>query len=324
MAFFRIKVSQVIMQISSFQNDVVSGLSAENKFLSSKYFYDERGSRIFQEIMKMDSYYLPACETEILTQQATQIVQELGLENLDVVELGAGDGSKSVLLLEAFVQSGVHIQYMPFDISAEILEDNVRNVHAKLPDVMVEPIAGDYFQTIRQLRDRDVPRLVMFMGSNIGNFRGDRGIEFIKFVNSYLREGDFLLLGADLKKHPSTILAAYADVGGITARFNLNLLRRINEELDADFDLAAFEHYATYDPISGAALSFLISLKKQRVNIRQVDLLVEFEKHEAIHMEVSQKYSLKDLKELGIKTGFSTAKHFLDGKAYFALSLFKK
>mgnify|MGYP001627259999 CR=1 FL=1 len=312
------------MQISSFQKDIVNGLSAEKKFLSSKYFYDERGSRIFQEIMKMDSYYLPACETEILSQQSAQIVREIGLDELEVVELGAGDGSKSVLLLEAFVNAGIQIKYMPFDISAEILEDNRFIVQEKLPQISIETVAGDYFETIKRLKDGKVPRLVMFMGSNIGNFRGDRGVEFIRFVNGFLQEGDFLLLGADLKKHPSAILAAYADQEGITARFNLNLLRRINHELDADFDLNGFEHYATYDPVSGAALSFLISLKKQQVNIRKADLLVEFELHEAIHMEVSQKYNLQDLKELGKKTGFSTAKHFLDSANYFSLSLFRK
>jgi L-histidine Nalpha-methyltransferase len=309
---------------NNFKNDVLNGLSAERKFLSSKYFYDDNGSRIFQKIMKMKDYYLPECETEILTIQSAQIVQEVAHEQLDIIELGAGDGSKSVLLLEAFVKAGKSIRYIPFDISSEILQDNLKNVKSVLPGVPVELMAGDYFDTLKKLDNYHSPKLVMFMGSNIGNFKGDKGLEFIRFVNGFLQKGDYLLMGTDLKKHPETILAAYFDQEGITAKFNLNLLKRINRELHADFDLTAFEHYASYDPITGAALSYLISLQDQIVTIGPEKHVFHFHKFEAIHTEVSQKYSLKDLKLFGEKTGFAATRHFLDKKGYFSLSLFIK
>jgi uncharacterized SAM-dependent methyltransferase len=195
-------------------------------------------------------------------------------------------------------------------------------VQASIPDLPIEIVAGDYFDTIKMLKGRKLPRLIMFMGSNIGNFKDEKAIEFIQFVNSYLTEGDYFLMGVDLKKNPHVIRAAYNDKEGITKRFNLNLLERINRELQADFDLDAFEHYGVYNPNEGAALSFLVSLQDQVVAVDGYKF--QFERYETIHTEVSQKYSLKDLNRLAIQTGFSWYKHFTDSKGYYSLSLFRK
>jgi dimethylhistidine N-methyltransferase len=310
------------MGSDSFINDVIWGLSDPQKHLPSKYFYDEKGSRIFQEIMQMDEYYLPGCEREILYKQSQQIANEINHEEFDIIELGAGDGSKTLIFLEAVVNIGKMITYIPMDISEEILKVNKQYILEKLPDLSIEVLPGDYFSTIRAIESRPKPRLVMFMGSNIGNFPGEKAIEFIRFVNDYLNPGDYFLMAVDLKKNPHVIRAAYNDKKGITKRFNLNLLERINRELKGDFNLKAFEHYGVYNPLSGAALSFLVSMKEQDVHI--ANHTFHFDQYETIHTEVSQKYSLKDLDQLAIKTGFSWDRHFTDSRGYYSLSLFRK
>jgi len=310
------------MGSDSFINDVIWGLSDPQKHLPSKYFYDEKGSRIFQEIMRMEEYYLPGCEKEILYKQSQQIANEINHEEFDIIELGAGDGSKTLIFLEAVVNIGKKITYIPMDISEDILKVNRQHILEKLPDLPVELLLGDYFSTIRAIESRPKPRLVMFMGSNIGNFPGEKAIEFIRFVNDYLNPGDYFLMGVDLKKNPHVIRAAYNDKKGITKRFNLNLLERINRELEGDFNLQTFEHYGVYNPLDGAALSFLVSMEEQDVHI--ADHTFHFDQYETIHTEVSQKYSLKDLDQLAVKTGFSWDRHFTDSRGYYSLSLFRK
>lgn len=310
------------MDINSFRKDVVRGLASDQKYLSSKYFYDEKGSRIFQEIMQLEEYYLPECETEILVQQSGQILNQIHFDELDVIELGAGDGTKTVVFLEKAVQMGKEITYFPMDISADILVVNQQHVRKRLKDLAVVPLAGDYFVTIKELKRREKPRLVMFMGSNIGNYQGEKAIEFIRFINDFLNPGDFFLMGVDLKKNPHVIRAAYNDEGGVTKRFNLNLLERINRELGGDFELKAFEHYGVYNPLDGEALSFLVSLEDQDVHIGNQTF--HFDEYETIHTEISQKYSLKELDQMAVKTGFSWDRHFTDSKGYYSLSLFRK
>ncbi len=310
------------MGIKSFKEEVFQGLGQEQKKLSSKFFYDEQGSRIFQEIMQMEEYYLPKSEEEILKDQSDAIISEIRFTEFDVIELGAGDGTKTLLFLESAIQKGFKLTYIPLDISEDILKVNEDNIKKSLPELPVMLLAGDYHGTIKKLENRLLPRLIMFMGSNIGNFKGGKAIEFIQFVNEFLKPGDFFLMGVDLKKNPNIILNAYNDGSGITKRFNLNLLERINRELGGNFELGAFDHYATYDPIEGLAESYLVSMKEQRVKIEEREF--SFLKNEVIHMEVSQKYSLKDLDSLAAKTGFTWDKHFTDRKGFYSLSLFRK
>jgi dimethylhistidine N-methyltransferase len=308
--------------MSSFLEDVITGLKAPQKSLSSKYFYDEKGSRIFQEIMNLEEYYLPECELEILHNSSAHILDEIPFEDLDIIELGAGDGSKTAIFLEEAVKIGKHINYLPLDISGEILEVNKGLVQERIPRLNIQVVAGDYLKTIFQLKDRKHPRLLLFMGSNIGNFPGESAIEFIRFINDFLRMGDYFLMGVDLKKNPHVIRAAYNDSKGVTKKFNLNLLERINRELEADFDLDTFEHYGVYNPLTGSALSFLVSLKTQKVKIG--DFEIAFDQYETIHTEISQKYSLKDLDKIASKTGFGWDKHFTDDRGFYSLSLFRK
>ncbi len=310
------------VEISLFERDVKAGLSREPKQLSSKYFYDKRGDEIFQKIMQLEEYYLPKCETEILKTQTSEIAQQIGARRLDVLELGAGDGSKTVVFLENLISLSKKVRYIPMDISSNILEVNKVNMHKNLPHMEIEPVVGDYFQTMEIMKDQTNTKLVLFMGSNIGNFKNEAAIAFLKMVYGFLHPGDYLLMGVDLRKNPKTILAAYNDSQGVTKEFNLNLLHRINRELGADFDLEAFDHYPLYDPVAGIALSYLVSLRDQKVAFED-GTEIFFKKDELIHTEVSQKYSLEELNILGSKTGFSEVKHFTDQKEYFSTSLFK-
>lgn len=309
------------MKPTAFEKDVVDGLNASPKKLFSKYFYDDKGSALFQQIMQLPEYYLPACETEILTEKSGRLIDKLPRKNYEVVELGAGDGTKTALFLESLIRGGKTVRYLPLDISPDILEFNRDYMRKRIPGLPVEPIPGDYFHTLETIKTRKTPKIILFLGSNIGNFEGKKALEFITFVKKYLNEGDHFLLGVDLKKNPRTILAAYDDAAGITKKFNLNLLERINRELAANFILANFDHYASYNPVSGATNSYLISKKAQQVLV--AGNLVYFGAFEPIHMEVSQKYSLDDLETIREQAGFHSVQHFTDSRSYFSISLFQ-
>lgn len=303
----------------AFLKDTLNGLSLTPKTLSSRYFYDAIGDGIFQEIMQMEEYYLPKCESEIIQQQTAAIAKEITSNEIDVVELGAGDGTKTVHLLKGLMHAGKKITYIPLDISSNVLKINEKLISSQLPDLKIEPLAGDYFETMKALKERKNTKLILFMGSNIGNFKDAKAVEFLQLVKSYMTVRDALLVGVDLKKNPKTILAAYNDELGITKRFNLNLLTRMNRELKANFMIENFDHYAFYDPTSGAAYSYIVSLENQTVEI--ADTTIHFQKNECIHTEVSQKYSLSDLESLSQKVGFAKFTPFLDTKEWFCLGL---
>lgn len=305
---------------SSFLQDVISGLSKPVKKLSSKYFYDEKGDKLFQQIMQLDSYYLPEAELEILRTQALNMMEGYGHREFDLIELGAGDGRKTVYFIEKLLAAGKQVTYKPLDISADVLKTNKVVMQARLPQLDIQPIAGDYFKTLSTI-DKSRPKILLFMGSNIGNYEGTAAIDFLKQIRQYMQSEDRILVAFDLKKNPKIILNAYNDSEGITRQFNLNLLERINRELGADFDIAAFDHYPAYDPLTGITYSFLVSLKEQYVRLN--GQLFEFQNGEIIHTEVSQKYDLKQIEDMRSAVGFNSVKHFLDTKAYYAISVFE-
>ncbi len=304
-----------------FEEEVLIGLKKNPKSLSSKYFYDDEGSRIFQEIMDMPEYYLPAAEFEIIQTQSEAIANRINFSSLDIIELGAGDGRKMVHFVEVLSQQIPELHYFPLDISEGILKANEELICKEVPSVVFEGLAGDYSMTLPKLKNRSNPRLIVFAGSNLGNFRGEKAIDFLKFIKGEMKSGDFFVLGVDLKKNPKKILSAYNDSQGVTRRFNLNLLSRINRELGADFDVEAFDHYATYHPITGAAESFLVSLKEQTVTISEEQ--IKFEKDEVIQTEISQKYDRTLLEELSLAAGMSFDSWYTDSKGLFAWVLFQ-
>ncbi|MBK7512944.1 MAG: L-histidine N(alpha)-methyltransferase [Chloracidobacterium sp.] len=313
-------------ELSNFAADVLAGLSSSPKSLTSKYFYDDRGSLLFQEIMKLPEYYLTNCEIEIFTDQSNGIYDEFvdGGYPIDLIELGAGDGTKTEILIESFLQKKQDITYSPIDISREAIGAITTRFRSRFPQLAMHPRVGDYFSILESLRDSGGRRkVVLFLGSNIGNFSRDESIRFVRDLNRVLNRNDLLFIGFDLQKDPNAIVSAYAAPAGITAEFNLNLLARINRELGGKFDTDHFAHYANYHPIEGSARSYLISLEKQTVEIAALGRAFEFEQWEAVFMEISQKYNLRMIDDLATESGFAVKRNFFDSRNYYCDSLWQ-
>lgn len=303
---------------TEFAQSVAEGLSADEKWLSSRYFYDARGDELFQAIMASPEYYLTDCEFEILREQGDAIAAVL-LEAgpCEFIELGSGDGQKVGHLLDALHRRADDWVYRPVDISANSLELLAANLSPSRPWLRLDPIAGDYHEVLEGFTPGEARRVFLFLGSNLGNFGEHGSIDFLREVRAAMAPGDALLIGLDLKKAPEIVLAAYNDAAGHTRDFNLNLLARINRELGADFDLGQFEHRPEYNPETGAARSFLVSRQQQSVNIAALGQTFDFAAGERIFMEVSQKYDAAMIKALCAQSGFQPGAAFYDRKGWF-------
>jgi L-histidine N-alpha-methyltransferase len=312
-------------KVSSFYNDVISGLRAENKYLSSKYFYDETGDNLFQQIMACAEYYPTRCEMEILQYQSPKMV-ELFREydnTFDLIELGPGDATKSWHLLKELQKGKVHFTYYPIDISSNVIRGLNERLPVSLPGIMLNGLNGEYLDKMEQVGTFSSGRkIVLFMGANIGNMSMAQAVFFCRQLHDRMQPGDLLLIGFDLKKQPGIILDAYNDRQGITRAFNLNLLHRINRELGADFRTEQFEHYPVYDPGSGACKSYLISLQAQEVHLG--DNTITFRENEPVFMEISQKYTLAETTQMALQSGFRPVHTFLDSKKWFADILWQR
>lgn len=313
--------------INAFAIDVKRGLDESLKTLPSRYFYDEKGDELFQKIMDLDEYYLTRAEFEIFVRQKDEILKcFLGNENaFRLVELGAGDGTKTKVLLSHFLEKNADFTYSPIDISGNVLEQLQGDLKVELPTLKVEPIVGEYFSALEDLAANDnAKEIVLFLGSNIGNFDKSSGVGFLTHIGENLSAGDMFLIGFDLMKSPKKILSAYNDKEGVTKEFNLNLLTRINSELGANFNIEDFDHFPTYDPITGETRSHIVSKKEQTVYIEALDKSYSFDVWEAIHVEVSQKYSMKMIEAYAVESGFEIVKNFRDSNQYFVDSLWRK
>lgn len=303
-----------------FAQDVLKGLSANPKLLPSQYFYNEKGDAIFQQIMKMPSYYLTGCEYEILEREKEQILKVFSKDNkpFQLIELGAGDGTKTKLMLQHFLEKDAPFDYFPIDISENVLDVLTTDLNATFPTLKVFPQQGEYFEALHGLANGGKSKkIILFLGANIGNFTIDQSLEFLKNMGQHLHKGDLLLIGFDLKKDPALILEAYNDREGITKSFNLNLLQRINDELGGNFNLSAFQHFPSYNPATGEMKSYLISTKAQDVFIEALDKTFPFAAWEAIYVEISQKFALPQIKTVASQAGFNILELFFDSKNYF-------
>ena len=281
-----------------FAADIKRGLDKNNKSLSSKYFYDEkdriRSYELFSEIMNLPEYYLTNSEFEIFQKQADQIIRLLGIhpnKKFELVELGAGDGYKTIELLKAMDAAGLQYNYIPVDISQKALNQIESNIKKAIPNKIISPKKGDYFESLSELNNSDAPKVVLFLGSNIGNMNDKIAQSFMLSLSNALSLGDKLILGADLIKSKDIVLPAYNDSSGVTSAFNLNLLERINREFDADFNLSTFNHVAEYEEKEGIAKSYIQSMVDQKVNINSLNITLSFSKGEKIHTEISRKYN---------------------------------
>jgi L-histidine Nalpha-methyltransferase len=315
----------IFKPMQTFLHDVVQGLSATPKSIPSRYLYDEEGSRLFQQIMQLKEYYLPDAEMEIIDHQTETIIDDLTLMNnrLDVIELGAGDGTKTLSFLQLASKTGVNIHYYPLDISPEILKSNSSLINRHLPSIQVSPLAGNFFDTLSNIPGTKNQRLVLFMGSNIGNLTDKEIANLLEKISSVLNPPDAALIAFDLKKCPHTILRAYNDSKGITRAFNLNLLHRINRELHADFDVSRFEHYPVYDPVSGSVHSYLISQREQKVRVHIDNHTFQLASFEPIQTEISRKFSLSQIEKLCSASGFDVTAHYTTKKQNYAVTLMK-
>lgn len=307
--------------IETFKNDVAAGLEKANKTLPSKYFYDAVGDKIFVKIMNMPEYYLTNSEFEIFQNQSKDIIHSFNINKeqpFELIELGAGDGTKTKLILKELISQNYNFKYLPIDISNDALIDLKCRLSNEVKDLKVETKQGDYFNVLNDLKESPAPKIVLFLGSNLGNMTDDEAINFLKQLSNNLNTNDKLLLGLDLIKSEEIVLPAYSDKAGITKSFNLNLLSRINHELQANFDISSFNHLATYTEEEGIAKSFLVSEKNQKVTIESLNKTFLFSKNEKIHTEISRKYNDEILNRILDKSTLKIENKFTDAKGFFA------
>lgn len=308
----------------SFSFAVLVGLSQTPKSLPSRYFYDEKGSRLFQQIMELPEYYLTPCEFDILKTKKGEFSRLVGKQRFNLIELGAGDGRKTSLLLDHFLKNGLSFRYIPIDISESAMRMITRYLNRKFPQLEIEGIVAEYFDGLKWLGQMAPCRnLVLILGSNLGNFDKAHSRLFLHNLWNSLNNRDYVVIGFDLKKDIDLMRMAYNDSKKTTSEFNLNLLLRINRELGGNFDLKRFRHHASYDVFSGAMESYLVSLEKQTVFIKEIGQSFSFDAWEPIHTEYSYKYLESDIEELASETGFVIEKQLYDLKKYFVDSIWR-
>jgi L-histidine N-alpha-methyltransferase len=298
--------------------DVACGLSRPQKELPPKYFYDRRGSELFDEITRLPEYYLTRTERALLDCWSGPLMA--ALRPAALVELGAGSADKTRLLLDAMVYSGSAEVYVPIDVSAEFLEDSASRLRDEYPTLGIEPLVGDITDPLDLGPDLPAPAIIAFLGSTIGNFDPAGARRLLRNVARAMRPDDRFLLGADLRKDPAVIERAYNDRQGVTAEFNLNVLRVLNRELGADFDLAAFEHRAFYDRALHRIEMHLVSTDDQVVDIPGVGD-VTFAGGESIRTEISCKYDRASLDDLLGSAGLGVDRWITDAASTYALVL---
>ena len=310
--------------VCDFASDVDIGLSAGQKSISSKYLYDAEGDRLFQRIMDLPEYYLTRCEYEILLKNRDRILQAIGSGPINLVELGAGDGKKTFLLLEYLIAEGLKFKYVPIDISQSAICGLTQSCCDFDSSMAIEGLVADYFDGLKWLsRQNRLRNFVLFLGSNIGNFTQAEMELFLSGLWDALNGGDLVLIGFDLKKDINRIKQAYDDSLGVTARFNLNLLVRINRELGGNFDTDQFRHHCTYNEQLDAVESYLISKGDQEVTIKSLGKTYTFKENEPVHIEYSHKFSKNDIALLAHKAGFEIVDHFYDERHLFVDSLWR-
>lgn len=313
--------------ISQFEEEVYAGLTAFPKYISSKYFYDARGDKIFQEIMAMPEYYLTNCEYDILENHKSEIIDLFSKESssFNLIELGAGDGKKTKILLKHLNGNKIDFKYLPIDISQNALDQLKASLHKEIPSLKTEPLQGTYLETLERINSlRETKKVVLFLGSNVGNLQHKQAVSFLRHVQEAMKGDDIFFVGFDQKKDPQTILDAYNDKHGITEAFNKNILTRLNKELKANFNTDKFLHWETYNPETGTAKSFLVSKQAQTVKIQDLDLTISLKQWETIHTEISQKYDDETVTWLAEEAGLKIVAQFSDDKNYYKNYAFKK
>jgi L-histidine N-alpha-methyltransferase len=313
-------IARELISVPSFATEVEQGLTSQPKTLPSKLFYDAAGSALFEQITELPEYYLTRTELSILEKHAPAMARAVGRDST-IVELGAGTAAKTCTLLRAFASRQMRVMYFPVDISWAALAEARDRVNQEAPQTSIRPVVADFSGGFAFMRDIPGAKLVLYLGSSIGNFDPDAAIDMLRSVRGELSKGDTLLLGTDLAKDPSILVPAYDDAQNVTSEFNKNILRRINHDLDADFDLDRFRHVARWNAAQSRMEMHLESLQPQTVNLRSLGLEVRLGNGERIHTENSYKYTLGSVREMLRAAGFFLEKSWLDRQKWFALHL---
>ena len=306
---------------NNFLNDVDKGLSNTPKYLLSKYFYDKKGDALFVDIMNMPEYYLTRAEFDIFKNQTQNIIEALQLNTntfFELIELGAGDGTKTKELLKVLDTEKYNFNYVPIDISQNALDQLKQSIDKELPNVKTTTKQGDYFNVLADLKQSENPKIILFLGSNLGNLSDAQAEDFLSKLSDSLRPNDKVLLGLDLIKSRDIVLPAYNDSQGITKRFNLNLLDRINNELGADFDINNFIHQPEYTEKEGIARSYIVSTVNQNVTIKSLNKTFHFMEGERVHTETSRKYNDTILNSYLKHTKLQLIDKLMDSNNHFA------
>jgi L-histidine N-alpha-methyltransferase len=316
--------TEKLIEKNSFSFDIDQGLSLQHKAISSKYFYDDIGSKLFQKITMHTDYYPTRTETEILHSIKDKLPKLIKLDEIDIIELGSGDGTKGKIIIDGFIQNNYKVNYYPIDISKKALQLLSKNLPPN-KNLFVHGIIGEYLDGLKLIKKESKNKqLVLFLGSSIGNFNTKQSQEFLTDIYKNINNNSYIFTGFDLKKNISILNKAYNDSSNLTKKFNLNLLTRINSNLKGEFKLKNFIHYGSYNPVLGAMESYLISMIKQSVYIKELNKRFEFEVFEPIHLEYSFKYSEDNISDLAKSSNFKIIKNYTDKKKYFIDSVWKK
>ena len=306
----------------SFARDVALGLSAEQKWLPPKYFYDERGAKLYEQICALPEYYLYRSELEILSTYAAEIHAEIG--HLPLVEFGSGSATKTRYLLAEYERTGSAFRYCPIDISRGVLRDTANRLLDEYTHIEICAMHTDFADNPEAIRTLQLEKkAVAFLGSTLGNFTPAESVGFLRRTAAILGPDDVFLLGIDLKKSPAILVPAYNDARGVTAAFNLNVLRRINSELGGMFNPQSFAHLAQYNSERGCIEMHLRSRLAQDVPITQIERTMSFDQDETIHTESSYKYSEDEVRDLGYKANLVLHRTWLDDRRRFLVALFR-
>ncbi len=301
-------------------SDVIQGLTQTPKTLPPQYFYDDRGSVLFEEICELPEYYPTRTEAAILRQYASEIAQMTGA--CELVELGSGSSTKTRLLLDAYAAHSYPLRYVPIDVSAGILESSARQLLADYPSLQVQGLVGTYELALQQLAPTLLPaRMIVFLGSTLGNFKPQECDVFFSQIQAALKVGEYFLLGVDLQKPKSLLEDAYNDSQGVTAEFNLNILEHLNQRFAGNFDTQRFEHWAFYNEELHQIEMHLRCLEAHTVRLEALDLTLNFAAGETIMTEISRKFDLDGIQQELQAKGLKPLKVWTDSKQWFGLIL---
>ncbi len=313
-------ISRAPVALPAYTDEVVHGLTSRPKTLPCKLLYDDRGSALFEAITELPEYYLTRTEFQILQERSSEIAQAVGTP-VSIIELGAGTATKTGTLLRAFARRQMRVRYFPVDISSAALADAKKRIGEQCPDAVVRPVVADFSDGFHFLREISGRKLVLYLGSSIGNFDWNDGVEMLRRVREQLQPGDSLMLGTDMVKSAELLVPAYNDAQGVTEEFSKNVLARLNRELGANFDLDSFRHIVEWVPSRSRMEIFLESVRPQKVTLCLPRLTIQLRNGERIHTENSHKYTLEMVERMLCISGFRLEKTWLDRRNWFGLNL---